>query len=158
MPVSITPDAIAPDAYSGSVSVRAEGLDEPVSSPFAVNVRAGPGLAAIVLIVGILMGRARKEDDRREATRPKWPAWSEGWVLRPVATVLWVFTGRRAATWPEAGQQAVFMVIAIALWSFGMATLYAANAAFGAKGFGDYLSLFLWGFGADVTLLSINKR
>jgi hypothetical protein len=157
----VSPAGLPADAYQGTLMLRAENMDGAVSLPFTLNVRRGPGLAAIMLVLGILVGRARKEDSGGEKNRPKWPAWGVSFwkekLLKVLAVLLWFFTGRRAADWKEVKKQAVFAVLSVALVAFGMVTLYVSNAAFGAKGFGDYLGLFLWGFGADVTQLQINK-
>lgn len=50
----------------------------------------------------------------------------------------------------------VFLALVLVLAFYGLSLLYAGpeHSTFGAKGFTEYLGLFLWGFGAQVVTLS----
>jgi hypothetical protein len=57
IPISINPDRLPADHYSGTVRVTLANLDTPVSVPIDFNVRSAPYWAIIALGLGIALGR-----------------------------------------------------------------------------------------------------
>jgi hypothetical protein len=63
LPISVnrSPSSYAvPNHYVGDVQLRAGGAEPIVKIPLEVNVRAGPLLALIVLVIGVFLGQAVK--------------------------------------------------------------------------------------------------
>ncbi len=60
LPIAIQDVKLSPDHYVGDVQIRLPGQDAPLKIPLEVNVRAGPILPLVVLLVGILLGRLLK--------------------------------------------------------------------------------------------------
>lgn len=59
LPIKINEARIPPDHYSGDVQLRV-GTDSLLSIPVDVNVRTGPILPILVLLIGVLLGRLLK--------------------------------------------------------------------------------------------------
>lgn len=152
--MTLRPDRIEADTYQGDLRFRMEGGETAVRMGFTLNVRSGPGLALLALLLGIVAARLRKEkgdqsldeEEKKQKLAPRF-----------FSSALGIVTGRRPRTKEEWLKQAGFALVVVGLVIVGLTTLYVSDASFGAKGLADYFSLFLWGFGADVTQLSFNK-
>jgi hypothetical protein len=57
VPISINPQHLPADHYTGSVHLNLADLDDPVTVPIDFNVRNEPLWALVALLVGILLGR-----------------------------------------------------------------------------------------------------
>jgi hypothetical protein len=57
IPFKIISGALTPDHYVGDVQLRIPGKDEPLKIPLELNVKMGPELPILFVIIGILFGR-----------------------------------------------------------------------------------------------------
>ncbi len=60
IPLAVNSGDLTPDHYVGDVQLRIPGKDEPLKIPLELNVKTGPELPILFLIVGILFGRLIK--------------------------------------------------------------------------------------------------
>jgi hypothetical protein len=58
--LKVSRQELTPDHYVGDVEVRIPGKDEPLKIPLEVNVRTGPELPILILLLGIAFGRLVK--------------------------------------------------------------------------------------------------
>jgi len=64
LPINIDAAKPLPDHYVGDVQLRLLGQDTSLRIPLEANVRTGPTLSAVVLLIGILIGRLSKQMDK----------------------------------------------------------------------------------------------
>jgi hypothetical protein len=57
IPFAVASGDLIPDHYVGDVQLRIPGKEEPIKIPLELNVRTGPVLPILILVVGILFGR-----------------------------------------------------------------------------------------------------
>jgi hypothetical protein len=57
IPFTVASGDLMPDHYVGDVQLRIAGKDDPIKIPLELNVRTGPVLPILILVVGILFGR-----------------------------------------------------------------------------------------------------
>jgi hypothetical protein len=60
IPLHISSGELVPDHYVGDVQLRIPAKDEPLKIPLELNVKTGPELPILVLLIGILFGRLIK--------------------------------------------------------------------------------------------------
>lgn len=60
IPLTIASTKLTPDHYVGDIQLRVPGQDLPLKLPLEVNVKAGPVIPILVLLIGVLTGRLVK--------------------------------------------------------------------------------------------------
>ncbi|MGC0321077.1 hypothetical protein ABIG06_001706 [Bradyrhizobium sp. USDA 326] len=63
VPITINYNALDADTYDGSVRFRVPATDEALTVPLVVNVRDGPILPLLLILVGVIVGRWARELD-----------------------------------------------------------------------------------------------
>jgi hypothetical protein len=159
---------LEPDSYSGKLAITVPDLPRPVETPFRVDVRSGPGLALIVLLLGIACSRwfveinqapnrsglGHQAMERKEGLWFKlagfaWYPTAPDWGTRTFAFltgVPWTADNRFEG---HLRRLAVFLLYAAAAVE-GMNRLYTSNSTFGAAPLADYAAMFFWPFTAEV--------
>src|SRR3712207_5598232 len=58
-PVSliIDPNSLPPDRYQGTLLLELDGAEDPVRADLALDVRGGPLVALVIILIGIVVGR-----------------------------------------------------------------------------------------------------
>jgi hypothetical protein len=59
VPVSLTIDrsSLSPDRYEGTIRLKLDGVDDPVTANLALDVRDGPLLPLLIIFIGVVFGR-----------------------------------------------------------------------------------------------------
>jgi hypothetical protein len=57
IPLTVKGDVLSPDHYAGDIQLRIPGKEDPLKIPMDLNVKSGPEIPILVLLIGILLGR-----------------------------------------------------------------------------------------------------
>lgn len=68
IPITLNLSQIPPDRYTGNLYFRVQNSDSYLTIPLTLNIRTGPLLPALFLIIGILVGRTLKYMQERGQT------------------------------------------------------------------------------------------
>ena len=141
-------DTFYPDKYSGTLRLKVEDLDNPVTANVTMDVRDPPLWPFVVLVAGVVVGRLSIASNT--------PAGS-----RKLKFLEFIIGVQEPTSAPEAQQPTpplrrwlrviLSLLLLVLLPLLGWYQLYITNGAnFGVNGLLDYLGLFLWGMSATV--------
>lgn len=165
--------SIRADRYVGEIRVRTEGVDDTASISFDLDVRDGPWLVILALLMGLLAGRLAVKINQSGGTDElsgwwnfllfPWAAgflWkkgpagekngSAGWpafIGSTLTGVAWtVDSSKKHQFRVRAGISATLLVVVI---YEGLKLLYLNDATFGDNGILDYAAVFAWAVATD---------
>jgi len=153
--VSLTlkiPREIPPDHYVGDIQLVLTDQPARIKLPLDLSMRTGPGFAAVVLVVGILVGRLVKY-----MTDTGIPSANVSTGRRLVARVGGVSNGVITPTEFIVLRALVYFVVVIALAWLGLKQFYIENPTFGANALLDYTALAFWALSADVASRTLSN-
>lgn len=152
------------DHYRGEVLVLIDGKPATVRAAAGLDVRHGPGLPLLLLLLGLLGSRTIVRFGSVNGTTPARSKWTKplrllagfDWEHKAphwgVAALAWAsgVPWKEGSPWMSAVRAGSALTLLVAVVVQGIELLYVADGAFGDAYLFDHAKIFLWPFTADI--------